>query len=204
MGERAFRTASVRERPNRTATVRERARLRDPVVPCPNSPPASAGMLPRGCVVVTGVPRPILPGEQVGLCPTPVLSVGHSPTYPLFRSRRTGGLRAGEKRSGWDSNPRCGYPHTAFPVRSLRPLGHRSRIPGNSFVYENLESSRRQRQIRPPPVFSPVVRQILPHRQGRSTQIPGPTSSATRSGRKPSPTGNWSDRSAKSSKGSAL
>ena len=30
------------------------------------------------------------------------------------------------ERSGRDSNPRYGYPHTAFPVRPLQPLGHRS------------------------------------------------------------------------------
>src|SRR4051812_38161754 len=31
------------------------------------------------------------------------------------------------KRRGRDSNPRWSYPHTAFPVLHLRPLGHLSR-----------------------------------------------------------------------------
>ena len=34
--------------------------------------------------------------------------------------------RGQKKRSGRDSNPRYGYPYTAFPVRPLQPLGHRS------------------------------------------------------------------------------
>ena len=38
-----------------------------------------------------------------------------------------GGANA-NKRSGRDSNPRYGYPHTAFPVRLLQPLGHRSNL----------------------------------------------------------------------------
>lgn len=31
------------------------------------------------------------------------------------------------KRRGGDSNPRYGYPYTAFPVLLLQPLGHLSR-----------------------------------------------------------------------------
>ena len=31
-----------------------------------------------------------------------------------------------EHRRGWDSNPRCGKPHTALPMPPLRPLGHLS------------------------------------------------------------------------------
>ena len=29
-------------------------------------------------------------------------------------------------RKGWDSNPRCGSPHTAFPVLPVKPLLHLS------------------------------------------------------------------------------
>src|SRR5436190_1146084 len=29
-------------------------------------------------------------------------------------------------RKGWDSNPRCGFPHTAFPVLPVQPLLHLS------------------------------------------------------------------------------
>src|SRR5215831_21181534 len=31
-------------------------------------------------------------------------------------------------RKGWDSNPRCGSPHTAFPVLPVKPLLHLSGI----------------------------------------------------------------------------
>ena len=31
-----------------------------------------------------------------------------------------------EWRRGWDSNPRCSFPHTRFPSVLLRPLGHLS------------------------------------------------------------------------------
>ena len=30
------------------------------------------------------------------------------------------------RRTGWDSNPRYGYPYTAFPMLLLQPLGHLS------------------------------------------------------------------------------
>ena len=40
------------------------------------------------------------------------------------------------ERSGRDSNPRCSYPHTAFPVRSLKPLGHRSTWPASTSISE--------------------------------------------------------------------
>gem|GEM_PF-6407152 len=35
-------------------------------------------------------------------------------------------VQTGQKRRGGDSNPRNGYPFTAFPVLLLQPLGHLS------------------------------------------------------------------------------
>jgi hypothetical protein len=32
-------------------------------------------------------------------------------------------------RRGWDSNPRCGFPHDGFQDRCLKPLGHPSSVP---------------------------------------------------------------------------
>jgi hypothetical protein len=37
-------------------------------------------------------------------------------------------------RRGWDSNPRCGYPHAGFQDRFLQPLGHLSKIPVKIFL----------------------------------------------------------------------
>ena len=56
--------------------------------------------------------------------------------FPVPRHRPLGDLSAigvcrsvaapGGWRRGWDSNPRYGYPHTAFRERHLQPLGHLS------------------------------------------------------------------------------
>ena len=54
-----------------------------------------------------------------------------SPGTPLrsleIRNRGNRNCSGQGQRSGRDSNPRYGFPHTAFPVRPLQPLGHRSR-----------------------------------------------------------------------------
>jgi hypothetical protein len=55
--------------------------------------------------------------------------------FPVPRPRPLGDLSEDEPaaradgaewRRGWDSNPRYGYPHTAFRERHLQPLGHLS------------------------------------------------------------------------------
>ena len=40
--------------------------------------------------------------------------------------RAPSGRRPPKWRKGWDSNPRCGSPHTAFPVLPVKPLLHLS------------------------------------------------------------------------------
>ncbi len=52
-----------------------------------------------------------------------------------------------KKRSGRDSNPRCGYPHTAFPVRPLQPLGHRSKTFDLIIMRSRQRSGRRTSQV---------------------------------------------------------
>jgi hypothetical protein len=49
--------------------------------------------------------------------------------FPVPRHRPLGDLSRPTSRGwrrGWDSNPRYGYPHTAFRERHLQPLGHLS------------------------------------------------------------------------------
>ena len=46
--------------------------------------------------------------------------------FPVPRHRPLGDLSGWWWRRGWDSNPRYGYPHTAFRERHLQPLGHLS------------------------------------------------------------------------------
>ena len=47
--------------------------------------------------------------------------------FPVPRHRPLGDLSAVCRwRRGWDSNPRYGYPYTAFRERHLQPLGHLS------------------------------------------------------------------------------
>ena len=78
----------------------------------------------RDKVSATGRNRPVGAVTPDGTAePKPAASRAGTTTY---------GAAAGvpqpiTKRSGRDSNPRYGYPHTAFPVRPLQPLGHRSK-----------------------------------------------------------------------------
>src|SRR5437773_2659258 len=45
-----------------------------------------------------------------------------------YRARQQMVLTLFRWRKGWDSNPRCGSPHTAFPVLPVKPLLHLSEI----------------------------------------------------------------------------
>ena len=65
-------------------------------------------------------------------------------------------------RSGRDSNPRCSFPHTAFPVRSLQPLGHRSRKTGRPRIGPVRQRIMRRvvetvKRTRRGPVFRPRI-----------------------------------------------
>ena len=48
-------------------------------------------------------------------------SDSHGRERPSFSAARV-------QRTGWDSNPRYGYPYTAFPMLLLQPLGHLSKV----------------------------------------------------------------------------